>query len=391
MAALAASFAVFACNAQPASPSLSVGFGVDTLETDVGAIVRLVRSYLARPDTSAAARAHWSTANALDARSGDLARFYAYQGFPVTIAGVVSAAPGDSVYIVKLLHARADAKQVVRPLAMQRLYAVKTLGAPHGWLLSNALPRLTAGWATHVAEPVTFHYAPGQQRDTLRARRTVQFIDSVSTMFGVVRPTHIDYYVTQSPDEYHRALGLDFFVLPSGRGTATGGNAMTQANILLSGDPAQGEAYLHEVVHLMLRDGFGGGAMLGEGIPTWLAGSKGRDKVALARVLADYQRKRPGTTLRALISGEVSDGWTNAETDALYASGALYVESVFRRGGLAALRRLAGTPGDPPALTRAMQRSLGLADGDEAGLERWWRVAPALLVHAPPVGPPARR
>ncbi len=377
--ALAASFAAPACSAQPAPPSVSIGFGVDTLETDVGAIVRLVRSYLVRPDTSAAARAHWSQANALDARSGDLARFYAYQGFPVTIAGVVSAGGGDSVYIVKLLHARADEKGRVMPLAMQRLYAVKSPGTKHGWLLSNALQRRTANWETHFADPVLFHYAPGQRRDTVRARRTVQFIDSVSAMFGVPRPAHVDYYVTQSPDEYHRALGLDFFVLPSGRGTATGGNAMTQANILLAGDPSQGEAYLHEVVHLIVRERFGGGAMLGEGIPTWLAGSKGRDKVALARVLAEYQRAHPTVTLRDIVGGEVNGGWTNAETDALYATGALFVESVFQRGGVTALRAMAGTPDEPASLAHAMRRALGMAESDEMALERWWRVAPALL------------
>jgi hypothetical protein len=295
--------ATVACG-QGAAPAVSVGFGVDTAAADVGDIVRLVRAYLAKPDTSAASRVLWSRADPLDARWGDLARFYAYQGFPATIAGVVSAAPGDSVYVVKILHARADARQAVMPMAMQRVYAVKAPGTRYGWLLSNPLPRLTAAWQRHEAGMITFHYAPGQQVDTAGASRTVRFVDSVSTMFGVPSPSRIDYYSTASPDEYFRALGLDFYLLPSGRGSATGGNAITEAGIVLSGDPSQGEAYLHEVAHLVLRDRFGGGAVLGEGIPTWLAGSKGRDAQALFRILAEYQRTHADVRLASVLEGD---------------------------------------------------------------------------------------
>ena len=356
-------------------PSVSVGFGVDTAAPDVGEIVRLVRTYLARPDTSAESRALWSRANAIDARSGDLARFYAYQDFPATIVGVISTAPADDVYVVKILHARSDEDGVVTPLAMQRIYAVRAPAARFGWQLSNPLPWLTAKWATHEAGPITFHYAPGQPRDSARAARTVRFVDSVSAMFAIPAPGRLDYYVTASPDEYFRALGLDFYVLPSGRGSATGGNAMTEAGIVLAGDPAQGEAYLHEVAHMVLRDRFGGGAILGEGIPTWLAGSKGRDARALFGILADYQRAHPAVTLASLIDGEIESGWTNAETDALYATGALFVETVFRRGGLPALRRLAGTSSDSAALRRVMAQALGLPTDRDDALERWWRRA----------------
>ena len=59
-----------------------VSFGVDTTAADVGVIVRLVRAYLAHPDTSALARRFWATVDSLDRRVGDLHRFVAYQGFP---------------------------------------------------------------------------------------------------------------------------------------------------------------------------------------------------------------------------------------------------------------------------------------------------------------------
>ncbi|HYW32505.1 MAG TPA: hypothetical protein VE869_13435 [Gemmatimonas sp.] len=360
--------------AQTPAPSVSVGFGVDTAGADVADIVRLVRAYLAKPDTSARSRGLWDANDALGTRAGDLAASFAYQGFPATVAGVVSAGAGDSVYVVKLLHARASTGGAVMPLAMQRLYAVRTAGSPHGWQLSNALPRLTAAWPTLTVGRVMYHYAPGQRPDSARATRAPRFIDSVSTMFGVQPPARIDYYVTGSTDEYHRALGLDFFVLSSGRGSATGGNAILAADIVLAGDPAQGEAYLHEVAHLVVRDRFGGGSMLGEGIPTWLAGSKGRDAQSLFRLLAAYQRSHPRTTLAALIRGDVQTGWTNAEVEALYASSALFVEAVHSRNGVQGLRALAGTPREPAALMVAMQRALGIGTAPDA-LESWWRRA----------------
>lgn len=66
-----------------------------------------VRAYLVRLDASAVTRGLWATANAFDRRVGDLHRHLAYQGFPATVLGVMSAGPGDSVYVVKVLHATA--------------------------------------------------------------------------------------------------------------------------------------------------------------------------------------------------------------------------------------------------------------------------------------------
>ena len=352
--------------AQKPSPSVSLSFGVDTTAVDVGDIVRLVRAYLAQPDTSAITRGLWSTA--------DLHRHFAYQGFPATIVGVISSAPGDSTYVVKVLHASADSTQLqISPLALQRLYAVRAADSTYGWKLANALPRLTRDWPSRTVRRITFHYAPGQPSDAQRTARAASFVDSVATLFAVPAPERLDYYVTACPDEYLRALGLDFFVLPSGRETATGGHSLPGSGIVLSGDPAQGEAYLHEVAHVVLAGRLGGGAILGEGVPTWLGGSKGRTAEDMFRLLAAYQRAHPNTTLEALVTRVA--GWGKQEDDALFASGALFVDSVYRRRGVEGLRALVGTPSDPIALFAAMRMHLGLEASTPESLEIWWRQA----------------
>ena len=286
----------------------------------------------------------------------------------------MSAGLGDSVYLVKVLHATADStRRQMMPLALQRLYAVLTPGSEHGWQLSNALPRLTRDWPSRSVGRITFHYAPGQPADPERAARAARFVDSVARLFAVPPPEHLDYYVTASPDEYYRILGLDFFPLPSGRGTATGGNALTEAGIVLAGDPAQGEAYLHEVAHIVLAGRLGGGVILGEGVPTWLGGSKGRSAREMFRFLSEYQRAHPDVTLEALVRGTA--GWGTPENDARNATGALFVDSVYRRGGIAGLRALVDTPSDPTLLLAAMRKHLGLAGPDTEALEGWWRQA----------------
>ena len=75
--------------AQEAPPTVSVSFGIDTTMTDVGNVVRLVRAYLAKPDSSARSRGLWSMVTDFDRRVGDLT-LSAYQGFPATIVGVAS-------------------------------------------------------------------------------------------------------------------------------------------------------------------------------------------------------------------------------------------------------------------------------------------------------------
>jgi hypothetical protein len=358
--------------AQAPVPSVTVSFGVDTATADVGPIVRLARAYLARPDTSAGSRGLWASSNQWDQRHGDLHRQYVYQGFPASIIGVMSAGPGDSLYLVKVLYATADsATRAVMPLALQRLYAVRAPGSEYGWQLSNALPRLTSDWVSRTEGRITFYYAPGQPENPQRRVRAARFVDSVARLFGVAPPERLDYFVTASPDEYFRALGLDFFPLPSGPGTATGGNALPQESIVLAGDPAQGEAYLHEITHVVLGGFSGGGPILGEGIAVWLGGSKGRPPREMSRLLAEWQRENPAVTLEALLSGEA--GWGVRENDAHYATGALFVEAVYRRNGASGLRALAGLPNETPALLAAMRVHLGLSSTDADALDRWWR------------------
>jgi len=361
----------FQAHAQEAPPKVSVSFGIDTTLTDVGKVVGLVRAYLAKPDSSARSRGLWSTATDFDRRVGDLT-MDAYQGFPATIVGVAPDGPGDSLYVVRVLYARGDsAGGRISPLALQRLFAVRESGAPFGFRLSGALPRLTHGWERRTKGRVTFWYAPGQHPDSAKISHTSSFVDSVAVLFHVPPPNHIDMYVTRSMDEAQRAIGLDFFPEASAdRGR--GGRALF-GGIVLAGNPALGEGYVHEVAHVILGPTFNGRSRLfNEGVATWLGGSRGRTTQEMYTRLRQIQTARPALTLGQVLSNAIPDAQAEEMTDAFYATGALIVDSVYRRGGIEGLRSLAQLNGDPKVLLAALATQLGLSGSDEAALDRWW-------------------
>jgi hypothetical protein len=360
-------------SAQQPSPVVGLGFGVDTTDADVGAIVRLLRAYLADPASARQKRLWEPSRDSIVHTGDDLAARFALQGFPTSIVGVLAADAGDSVYVVNLLHARADsAGGPVSPLALERLYAVRAAGRPFGWQLSAALPRLTRPWATRSAGRITFHYEPGQTPNHAHIVDAARFVDSVATLFNSRPPARIDYYVTASPEAYFRALGLDFFVHASGSADRTGGNALPDVGILLVGDPVQGDLYRHELVHIALAGRVPSG-FVNEGIAAWLGGSRGRSARELYRVLADFQRAHPSVTFAALVNDKLSVPTEPvASSDAWYATGALVCATVYGRRGVAGLRELADTPPNPGALSHVVARLLGIVD-QPAALDGWWR------------------
>jgi hypothetical protein len=365
-------------HAQVAPPTVSVSFGIDTTIADIGDVVQLLRAYLANPDSSARSRGLWSTATDFDRRVGDLTA-EAYQGFPATIVSVAPDGPGDSIYVVRVVYAGADsARRRISLLALQRLYAVREPGAPFKFRLSGALPRLTRGWEQKTEGRVTFWYAPGQHPNTAKISHASSFVDSVATRFQVAPPQHLDMYVAGSFEEVQRAIGLDFFPAASAdRGR--GGRALF-GGIVLAGNPAIGEGYVHELAHAILGPTFPiRNRFFSEGAATWLGGSRGRTPQETYARLGQIQAARPALTLAQVLKNNIPGAAAEEMTDAFYATGALVVDAVYRRAGITGLRALAQLSSDPSILLAALPAQLGISGSDQNALDRWWRTEAARI------------
>lgn len=360
---------------QVPSPSVSIGFGVDTSITDVRNVVSLVRAYLAKPDSSARSRGLWSTATEFDRRIGDVTAGQVYQGFPATVVGVISDGPGDSVYVVKILYAHADSASGISPLALQRLYAVREAGAPHSFRLAGGLPRITRNWERRSPGHITFWYVPGHKPNPAKIDRAIRFVDSVTKLFSVPPPQHLDVYVGDSMDEVQRTIGLDFYPESSGPGQRSGG--LNLGSILLVGNPTIGEDYLHEFVHAVLGPSLSAGSrLLSEGVATWLGGSRGRTTREMFALLRSYQQADSTLSFTTLVRQGFDVADADRGTNLLYATGALIVDAVYRKNGIASVRRIYQLRTDPNTLLRAISIELGVPP-DDAALDRWWRTEAA--------------
>lgn len=367
--------AVPSARAQVPAPSVTVAFGLDTTITDVRDIVALIRAYLAQPDSSARSRGLWSTSSAFDRTLGDVGSGSVYQGFRATVLGVVPAKPGDSVYVVKILHASVDSsRRQVSPLALQRLYAVREKGGPFPFRLSAALPRVTSGWLRRSNGRMTFWYAPGQRPDARKIKSASRFVDSVAKLFSVPAPGHLDVYVTPTIEDGYRVLGLDFSSEASGPGEGRGGFTPA-AEIVIGADPDIGEAYFHEYVHAVLGGSLrGGNRILPEGVAVWLGGSRGRTTREMYTLLRMYQEANPTLSLSAFLDDENEENRdAKLWTDLHVANGALFADALFRKQGINGVRSFYELRGTTKSLLDELAMRLGLLSGDVNTLNHWWR------------------
>ena len=357
--------------AQTPPPSVTTGFGVDTTISEVRDIVHLTRAYLAQPDFSARSRGLWSNSPE-DARFGDQA-MEAYQGFPATIIGVTSAAPGDSVYAVKIIHGSADSGGThLNPMAMQRLYVVRASGSTFGWQFSSPLPRLTRGWQHKAFGRIKYWYEPGITPSQAKGVQASRFIDSVAKLFSVEAPSHLDAYLTLTMDDGLRLIGFDFMMENSGPGTGFGGRGGGAGNFLILSDPRVGEAYLHELVHSVLGPTLRSGNLIfNEGAAAWLGGSENSSLRELYTGLQAYLRSHPNATILDVLQGRSGAGTEMAHA-AFYGTSALIVDSVYRRSGIVGLKRFAQVAAPLPDLIASLPNYVADMGSDP---NAWWRTA----------------
>jgi len=352
-----------------AAVAAPVGIRVDTAGGPRPALLALWRAYLAAGPDRYEPAPQWSDAEQRRWRVYDLTTPWVYGSAPdrprptPLLVGLDPVAPErEDAFVLRTLYSTRDsATGAVLPVALARTYAVRERGR---WVLANALPRLTAGWPRARRGAITFVYAPTHRFDDARARRSAAFVDSLARAMGVARPAAVEFYVADRPEELARIVGLDLALPETANGRAYPANVL-----VLSGLPAYGEWYPHELAHLVMTPltfRLETATNVDEGLAMWLGGSKGKPFPVLMRELAADLAAHPARGLDSLLG-------PGAHTDSTgMRAGAALAALAHARGGVAAVKAVlspARTAAGPDHLVAA-ERALGL---DRAALRAAWR------------------
>ncbi len=215
---------------------------------------------------------------------------------------------------------------------------------------------------------IRYHHAPGAPFNPERGRDAARFVDSAAALLSVDLPIRIDYYLTPSFEAMNRLQGFDWLLSR----TATGGRAFPENGIVLSGDSRHGEAYLHELAHVVL-EAFGPARdrhmMSEEGVATWLGGgSRAPDFASYLSLLVAFQEANPAAgfrdVLRLLGSGNDAP---------YYGTGALVADYLFHANGRRGVERLLRVGRSDQELLAALPELLGI---NADSLDSWWRSQP---------------
>lgn len=245
-------------------------------------------------------------------------------------------------------------------LGTERSYMVREGGR---WALTQASRVETAGWHRVQVGPIEFVVHPALRFDVERARATARWAETTARRFGLPSPAPITYYETPDLDAAFRVMGLDW-ALSADR---VGGRANPRARVVFAADPRFGEAYRHELVHVLLDPIAGGRSVfVGEGIAYWRGGSRGLPFPGMMQSLAVFLEAHPELDLRVILDTTA----TPAAASARLPAAAGVFELAFRRGGDAAVRRFVQALGTGEPTPATIARALGTTPKE---LDTAWR------------------
>jgi hypothetical protein len=341
----------------------AVGFGVEARGSPEREILALWKRYLTEPSDSLRATL-WSAQERASGPRFDLLRPYVYQGFNhFTVVHLGPAAGLPHTYLIRTLVSKVDSSQDVRPLALYRVYATLEDGR---WVLGNALARTTRDWQRTTLGSVTFVHPTTHRFNQKQGRATAAFVDSLAHAFELSKPQPITYYFTDDLGETLRALGLEYF--PTG-GDPVGGRSNVYQRQAYVGTPTNGEAYRHELAHIVLAPLVPRGAsgLVVEGLMTWTGGSAGIAYAELLPALAQYLSRHQELTLEALLENPPP---RVGSLDVGYDGLAALCKMVFDRSGVAGLRSMLAAGGDPSTVVGAAAKTLKVSPAE---LNAMWR------------------
>lgn len=197
--------------------------------------------------------------------------------FPATIMSVERG--GETDYVARVIISSTDDAGSAIPFGIIRTAFDVRDSVP---VARVPLDEATAEWETQRVGRITYVFPPEIDFRKRRAERANAFLLRTAAALGVEPPDGVRYVITRDRDELCSVLGVEYLAVPP--------SAITypfQRTVIVG---AHEEAYLHELVHIVLADHPAGNEVIREGIATLYGGSLGVDVTDLVTA---YARETP--------------------------------------------------------------------------------------------------
>jgi hypothetical protein len=339
-------------------------WGVDSALAARAAVVRTWDDYLAIRADSGKRLSFWSAGDR--GRTPDPDLILGSEGYVLGANAVlleaIPLAPGDSSrWLLRTMYSTSHGTGPDPDLlALERMHVIREGGR---WVLSHPSTVETAAWHRVRVGLIEYVVHPALSFDAKRAADTAEWAATTSLRFGITNSEPITYYQVPDLQAALQVMGLDWGLSAD----RVGGRANSRARVVFAADPRFGEAYRHELAHVLLYPVVAGSSVFAsEGIAYWLGGARGKPFPAMMNDLGEYLAQHPALGLRAILTG---DGPSTASSVRLPAAAAMF-EIAHRRGGDAGVQRFLAVLGKAEPSMDTVARALELTPAE---LDSAWR------------------
>jgi hypothetical protein len=321
---------------------LTLGFAVDTTATPANwwgvdparavlpDVVRFWRDYLIIRHDSLKRRGHWVPDNAetgVDADPVPVVAPYLLSARPQLVEALPAQSGNPSRWILRTIYATGPAMQPAY-MAFERSHIVGVRDGQGSWQWKLEDPAVTetVNWPRHRIGLLHYVVHPSIAFNADKAHATARWVDSTLQRFGLEPPGPITYYQVPDLEAGFRISGFQW-LLGADR---VGGRASSMSATVLAADPRYGEAYLHEISHVLLAPLVSGrSTFVVEGLAYWLGGARGSDFVGMIRSGSTFLIRNPNITLDEIFSNRAQ----SAAASMGLPVAASFFELIHRRGG----------------------------------------------------------
>jgi hypothetical protein len=340
-----------------------VNDGVFVADTNVAQVVKLYQDYLNSNPDSVYDNPYWNDAekkrygifDLLNDGAPSPSLYIFARGYKPTI---LSVAQEEDHWRIRTMFAQQVDSSFCSPIAITDVIAKEQSGKLK---LFNAITYNTETWQRHKLGSINFVSSPGYHFDRRKAKKLLQFLDSLRAVWKLPE-FDVDYYYANRCDEVEQARGLVYF-MGYGNADAPSGRADPKNRIVFSG--GLGEFFPHEFVHIYINPLYPNAhEYFLEGYATLLGGSHGASLPQLLKNADRYLRGHPEFNIDSLFQKTDPAATLDYVTGTHYAFGGLFCKMAEEKGGLAAIKKLFSYPNTSDGLYQALYDTFAVKKED---------------------------